>query len=91
MLNITFVHYEWSGFGLSLSLWTVIFMTIITLVSLYLRYFYDDWISPLVMIWAFIGIAIACGFQGLLVSTASLFLSGVLIVGLYGLKKKREA
>ena len=24
MLNITLIHYEWSGFGLSLSLWTVI-------------------------------------------------------------------
>ena len=91
MLNITLIHYEWSGFGLSLSLWTVIFMTSITCVSLLLIYHYEDRLSPLVMTWAFIGIAIANGFQGLLVSTAAIFLSGVLIFGLYRLKKNREA
>ena len=91
MVNITLIHFEWNGFGLSSSLWTVIFLTIITLVSLHLKYHYEDWISPLVMIWAFIGIAINNGIQSLLVSTASLFLSGVLIAGLYALKKNREA
>ena len=90
MMNITLIHYEWSGFGLSLPLWTVIFLTVITFVSLLLMYHYEDRLSPLVMTWAFIGVAIANGFQGLLVSTASLFLSGVLIVGLYTLKKNRE-
>jgi len=91
MLNITLIHYEWSGFGLSLSLWTVIFLSIITCWSLFLIYQYEDRVSPLVMTWAFVGVAVANGFQGLLVSTASLFLSGVLIVGLYTLKKNREA
>jgi hypothetical protein len=91
MMNITVIHYEWSGFGLSLSLWTVILLTIITFISLHLKYHYEDRLSPLVMTWAFIGIAVANGFQGLLVTTASLFLSGVLIVGLYVLKKNREA
>ena len=91
MVNITLIHYEWSGFGLSLSLWTVIFMTSITCISLLLIYYYEDRLSPLVITWAFIGVAVANGFQGLLVSTASLFLSGVLIVGLYSLKKNREA
>ncbi len=91
MMNITLIHYEWSGMGLSLSLWTVIFMTIITVISLLLIYYYEDRLSPLVLAWAFIGVAIANGFHGLLVSTASLFLSGVLIVGLYSLKKNREA
>jgi hypothetical protein len=91
MMNITLIHYEWSGFGLSLSLWSVIFLTVITLVSLHLKYHYEDWVSPLVMTWAFIGIAITNGLQDLLVTTASIFLSGVLIVGLYGFKKNREA
>lgn len=90
MLNIALIHYEWSGFGLSFSLWTVMFLTILTFVSLLFMYHYEDRLSPLVMIWAFIGVAIANGFQGLLVSTAALFLSGVLIVGLYTLKKNRE-
>ena len=91
MLNITAVHYEWSGFGLSLSLWTVISLTIITAFSLLLKYHYEDLLSPLVMVWAFIGVAVANGFQDLFVTTASVFLSGVLIVGLYILKKNREA
>ena len=91
MVNITLIHYEWSGLGLSLSLWTVIFLTIITCISLLLMYHYEDRLSPLVMTWAFIGVAIENGFHGLLVTTASLFLSGVLIVGIFTLKKNREA
>ena len=91
MVNITLIRYEWTGLGLSFSLWTVIFLTIITIVSVYLRYQYDDWVSPIVLIWIFIGITIENGFQDLLVSTAAIFLSGALLFTLYVLKKNREA
>ena len=39
---------------------------------------------------AFLGIAIANGFNELLVTTASLFLSGVLIVGVLFMRKNPE-
>ena len=91
MVNVALVRYEWSGIGLSFSLWTVIFLTILTAISVYLRYQYDDFISPIVFIWIFIGIMIENGISNLLVSTAASFLSGVLLFALYVLKKNREA
>lgn len=88
MAHITLVRYEWSGFGLSNSLWTVIFLTVITIISLYLKYQYTDWVSQLVLVWFYIGITFINGFHDLLVSSAALFLSGVLLVGSYMIKKK---
>jgi hypothetical protein len=41
----------------------------------------------LVFIWAFVGIAVRNGFDELLVSTAALFLSAVMLAGIIFMKK----
>lgn len=81
------VDLQWKGFGLSSALWTVILMTIGTAIALHLRYHHFDIAYPLVMIWCYLGIAISNGFDELLVTTAALFLIGVLVVGIFFMKK----
>ncbi|RKQ19385.1 hypothetical protein [Ureibacillus endophyticus] len=81
------VYYGWEGFGLSNALWAVIVMTVGTAIALHLRYHYYDIIFPIIFIWCYIGIVIANGFDELLVSTAALFLSGVMIAGIFFMKK----
>lgn len=81
------LYNEWHGFGLSNALWAVIILTIATLVALHLRYHHYDIAYPLVFVWCFLGIAISNGFNELLVTTSSLFLSGVIIVGILFMKK----
>ncbi|MFC5558839.1 hypothetical protein ACFPN4_06895 [Ureibacillus thermophilus] len=89
MINVCYLllYHEWHGFGLSNALWVVIILTFATLVALHLRYHHFDIAYPLVFVWCFIGIAISNGFDELLVTTSSLFLSGVLIVGILFMKK----
>lgn len=81
------VDYQWSGFGISSALWAVIVMTFGTAIALHLRYHHFDIAYPIVFIWCYIGIAIQNGFDELLVSTAALFLAGVMIVGVILIKK----
>ena len=85
-----FVYFEWNGFGLSNALWVVIMMTVGTAAALHLRYHHADIISPIVFIWGYIGIAVNNGLDELLVSTAALFLCGVMIVGILFIKKITE-
>ncbi|AYC30258.1 TspO/MBR family protein [Paenisporosarcina cavernae] len=90
--NISYVltYYEWSGWGLSDPLWTVIMMTIGAALALHIRYHEYDIAYPLVFIWAFIGIAVRNGFDELLVSTAALFLAAVILAGILFIKKKEK-
>ncbi|SOB99968.1 hypothetical protein SAMN05880501_102300 [Ureibacillus xyleni] len=81
------VYNGWEGFGLSNALWAVIVMTVGAAIALHLRYHYYDIIFPIVFIWCYVGIAIENGFDELLVSTAALFLSGVMVVGIFFMKK----
>nr|WP_232337060.1 hypothetical protein [Lysinibacillus timonensis] len=81
------VHIQWHGFGLSNALWAVLIMTLGSAIVLHLRYHHHDVASPVVFIWCYIGIAISNGFDELLVTTAALFLSGVMIVGILFIKK----
>ncbi len=82
------VHIQWHGFGLSNALWCVLVMTFGTTAIMHLRYHHHDVASPIVFIWCYIGIAVANGFDELLVATAALFLSGVMIVGILFMKKR---
>jgi hypothetical protein len=91
MVNITLINYEWYGFGLSHALWCVIFMTFGTFIVLYLKYQYADYMTGIVFIWFYIGIAYKNGFDALLVTAAALFLSGVMAVGIWLLKKNRTS
>ena len=86
--NYNMVAYEWSGFNLSDGLWAVILLTIGAAIALHLRYHYFDRVSPFIFIIGYLGIIISNGFKELFVSTAALFLIGVLVVGLYFFKKK---
>ena len=81
------VDLQWSGFGISYALWAVIVMTFGTAIALHLRYHHFDIVFPTVFIWCYIGIAVQNGFDELLVSTAALFLAGVMIVGVFLIKK----
>lgn len=90
LLNCCYVlvHNQWNGFGISNALWCVLVMTIGTAMILHLRYHHNDIASPIVFIWCYIGIAVATGFDELLVATAALFLCGVMVVGIMFMKKK---
>jgi len=91
--NISYVLtvYEWSGWGLSDPLWAVIMMTIGAALALHIRFHHFDIAYPAVFIWAFIGIAVRNGFEELLVMTAALFLSAVLLVGIIFIRKKSSS
>ncbi|AQU78650.1 MULTISPECIES: TspO/MBR family protein [Planococcus] len=88
--NISFVltFYNWSGWGLSDQLWTVIMLTVATAIALHIRFHHMDIPFALVFIWAFIGIAVKHGTDEMLVTTASLFLSGVILTGILLIKKR---
>ena len=85
--SFTLTALEWNGFGLSKPLWAVILLTIGTGIALYICYHYCDIAYPSVFIWAYLGIALHNGFDELLVTTAALFLSGTLLVGIVLIKK----
>ncbi|GEK34660.1 tryptophan-rich sensory protein [Kurthia sibirica] len=89
MLNIAIiiVYYSWSGMGLSQPLWAVILLTVFVAVALHLRFHHHDPAVPFVLIWAYIGVAFHNNFEELLVTTAALFLSGVLAVGIIFMRK----
>lgn len=88
--NISYVltFYNWGGWGLSNELWTVIMLTVATAIALHVRFHHWDIPFALVFIWAFVGIAVKHGLDELLVTTASLFLSGVIVTGILLIKKK---
>lgn len=90
--NISYVltYYEWNGWGLSDPLWAVIMMTIGTALALHIRYHHFDIAYVFVFIWAFIGIAVRNGLEELLVSTAALFLSAVMLAGIIFMKKAKS-
>lgn len=80
--------YEWSGWGLSDSLWTVIFLTIATAIALHFTRHYRDVAFNVVFMWLFIGIFVKNGLDSLFVSMAALFLTLVLTAGLIFVKKR---
>jgi hypothetical protein len=90
MFNIalTLTYYEWSGWGLSDALWTVIFLTIAAAIALHFRYHYHDIAIVVIFVWTFLGIVLQNGFEELLVSAASLFLCGVMFFGIFFIKKE---
>lgn len=89
MTNISFILTlnEWNGFGLSYQLWAVIAMTFGTAIAMHVRYHFYDVTFPSVFIWAYVAVAVHNSFDELLVTTAALFLSGVMIVGIIFMKK----
>lgn len=78
--NISYVLtlHEWSGWGLSDPLWTVIYLTFATAIALHFLYHHADIALSSVFMWAFIGIAVKNGVDELFVSAAALFLTAVI-------------
>lgn len=89
-LNIGFVFISNNliDFGLSRQLWAVVLLTCAAALALAIRFHRYDAAFPAVFIWFLVGIAIANNFNELLVTTAALFLSGVLIVGIVFIRKR---
>lgn len=76
--NYAFKFHDWTGWGLSDPLWTVLFLTLAAAIALHFMYHYHDSMFNLIIIWSFIGIAMKNGTDELFVSTAALFLSTVI-------------
>lgn len=93
ILNCSYflVRIQWQGLGLSNALWAVIIMTFGTAIALHLRYHHFDVAYCLVIIWCYLGIAISNGFDELLVTTAAVFLIGVLVVGILFIRKTQTS
>ena len=88
LISYVLTFYEWSGWGISDSLWTVIFLTIATGIGLHFIRHYRDIAFTAVFMWVFIGIFVKNGFDSLFVSMAALFLTLVLTAGLVFMKKR---
>ncbi|HSI66725.1 MAG TPA: tryptophan-rich sensory protein [Planococcus sp. (in: firmicutes)] len=86
-ISYVLVYYNWSGWGLSDQLWTIIMLTIATALALHIRFHHSDIPYAAVFVWAFIGIAVNNGMNELLVSASSLFLAGVVVTGILLIKK----
>ncbi|SFF80065.1 hypothetical protein SAMN05216353_10990 [Halobacillus alkaliphilus] len=58
--NISYylTYVEWSGFGISASIWTFILLIIATLLAFYILITKNDRVYPLVFVWAFVGIGV---------------------------------
>ncbi|MFC4410166.1 hypothetical protein ACFOZY_06895 [Chungangia koreensis] len=90
MFNVALAltYFEWSGWGISDPLWTVIFLTVAAAIALHFRYHYHDIAIVVIFVWTFLGIVLQNGIDELLVSAASLFLCGVMIFGILFIKKE---
>lgn len=91
LTNYLLTHGEWSGWGISQSLWSVVFLTMTTAVGLHFLYHYEDIAFNSVLMWGFVGIAMKNGFDSLFVTTAALFLTGVIGAYFFILKNREKA
>ncbi|RDY70475.1 tryptophan-rich sensory protein [Halobacillus trueperi] len=94
--NISYylTYIGWDGFGISATVWTVLLMIVGTLLAIYFMKSQDDWVYPLVFVWAFIGIGVKNqGSDVPLVVNSAFILAGLLLVLaiLYGFRKKIRA
>lgn len=89
--NYVLILHEWSGWGISHSLWTVIFLTLATAVALHFMYHYRDIAFNIVFMWVFIGIAVYNGLDSLFVTAAALFLTAVIGTSIFFLKKPHKS
>lgn len=90
LVNYLLTHAEWSGWGISQSLWSVIFLTFTTAIGLHFSYHYKDFAFNSMLVWGFIGIAVKNGCESLFVTTAALFLTAVMIACFFIFKNKGD-
>ncbi|RWZ54455.1 tryptophan-rich sensory protein [Halobacillus fulvus] len=51
-------YINWDGFGISEQIWTLLLLLIATGLAIFFMKLEDDWVYPLVFVWAFIGIGV---------------------------------
>jgi len=88
LINYVLTFHEWGGWGISNSLWTVIFLTIATAIALHFMYHHRDFSLNAVFVWVFIGIVVKNGFDSLFVSIAALFLTFVISASFFLIRTK---
>ena len=91
LINYVLTFSEWGGWGISHSLWTVIFLTIATSIALHFMYHHQDLSLNAVFMWVFIGIVVKNGFDSLFVSIAALFLTFVIGASFFLIRTKDVA
>ncbi|WP_062515583.1 tryptophan-rich sensory protein [Halobacillus sp. KGW1] len=84
----------WDGFGLSDTVWTIILLVVATVLAVFFLVSEEDWVYPLVFVWAFIGIGVRN--QGsdetVVVYTAYLLAALIFILTIvFGFKQKRTS
>jgi len=92
--NISYylTYIDWDGFGLSDSLWTFLLLIIATILALTFLKKEQDWVYPLVFVWAFIGIGVKNQNGDVpLVVYSSYFLAALIFIVtiVYAIKNKR--
>ncbi len=75
-------YWEWSGWGISEEMWTVIMLTIATIVGGLMSFRHRDIAYAAVLIWAFIGIALKHSDNGIVATAAwvAAFITAVLLI-----------
>ncbi|MFZ0368830.1 MAG: TspO/MBR family protein [Halobacillus sp.] len=92
--NISYylTYVEWSGFGISASVWTFILLIIATLLAFYILITKNDWVYPLVFVWAFVGIGVQNQDADvpLVVYSSYIFAAVILVVTVFFALKQRK-
>ncbi|MFZ0477298.1 MAG: TspO/MBR family protein [Halobacillus sp.] len=92
--NISYylTYVEWSGFGISASVWTFILLIIATLLAFYILITKNDWVYPLVFVWAFVGIGVQNQDADvpLVVYSSYIFAALILVVTVFFALKQRK-
>lgn len=79
-VSYTLTHYQWNGFGLSDTVWTVGLIIIAAALAVSFRFFHQDRAYPLVFVWALIGIAVRNWGDAQTVVYASLAAAAVIFI-----------
>jgi len=72
---------DWSGWGVSPEIWTVIMLVVAAVLGLAMRWRESNWAYVLVLVWALVGIALKQSASAL-VSTTAWVIAGVLMLAL---------
>ncbi|MFD1020950.1 TspO/MBR family protein [Thalassobacillus hwangdonensis] len=80
--NISYylTYIEWDGWGISDVAWTVIMLVVATALAIFFMVKENDWVYPLVFVWAFIGIGVNQQGKEPTVVYASFALAAVILV-----------
>ncbi len=82
--NVALVLYDsgWSAWGITPQLWTVIMMGIAGMIGVWLRIQYQETAFPLVLIWAFVAIAVRQSHEPLIMGSAIIISVILSLIGL---------